>query len=543
LGILWASPLMAQGSASADEQFLQSNRIDTSSSGLLTFFKQRTVTAQDALRIRDLIKNLGDDDFETREKATNGLILLGARARADLLKATRDTDPEVVERAQDCLKQIDQGVTNQLVSAAARVLAVKKPADTVEVLLAFLPSVEEESVADDIINTLGTLAVQNGKANPVLVAALSDRVAVRRMAAAEALARTGLAEHAADIRKLLADPDIHLRLRLALTLVLSARDKEAVPVLIQLLGEPALTPQESGRIENILYRVAEDQHPPTLADSDRASRRDYSKAWAAWWKEHGAAVKPELLAGIAKPMGYTLAVLLDEGAIVDLDKENRPRFKLTNLDFPLDAQYLPGDHVLVAEHNGSQVTERDRDNKIVWKKQVDQPLVAQRLANGNTFIATRSELLEVDKEGKQVFSYSRPNGEAIMRAQRLVNGDIVLVTQPGASRFIRLDRQGKRELSNFAVNVQTSGGRVEVLPNGNVLIPENNNNRVVELDGQGKVVAEIAIDTPIAAVRLANGHTIITTMSPERGAVELDRNGKEVWTYKVTTRVTRAYRR
>jgi hypothetical protein len=542
LGILWASPLVARDTPSADEQFLQSNRIDTSGPGLLTFFKHRTVTARDAVRIRDLIKELGDDDFETREKASNSLIVLGARARPDLLMASRDTDPEVVQRAQDCLKQIDQGVTSQLVAAAARLLAVKKPADTVEVLLAYLPSVDEESVADDVINTLTTLAVQNGKANPLLVTALTDRAVARRMGAAEALARTGLTEVAAEVRKLLADPDPHVRLRLALTLV-SAKDKEAVPVLIQLLGEPALTPQETGRIENFLYRIAEDQQPPVLADSEAASRREYRMAWGKWWKEHGAAVKPELLAGAARTVGFTLVVLLDEGAVVDLDKHNRPRFRLNNLDFPLDVQYLPGDHVLVAEHNGSQVTERDRDNKIVWKKQVDQPLVAQRLTNGNTFIATRDQLLEVDKKGDPVFSYMRPNGEPIMRAQRLPNGDIVMVTQPLAPRFVRLDRQGKKELSNFAVNVQTSGGRVEVLANGNLLIPENSNNRVVELDGQGKVVAEIPIESPIAAVRLANGHTLITTMLPQRGAVELDRQGKEVWNYKVTTRVTRAYRR
>ena len=544
LGILWASPLVARETPSADEQFLQSNRIDTSGPGLLTFIKHRTVTARDAIRIRDLIKELGDDDFETREKASNGLIVLGSRARPALLTASRDPDPEVVQRAQDCLKEIDQGVASQLVSAAVRLLALKKPADSVEVLLAYLPSVsvEEESVADDVINSLTALAVQNGKAHPVLVAALTDRDAVRRMGAAEALARTDLVEHAAEVRKLLADPDPHVRLRLAMALV-SGRDKEAVPVLIQLLGEAALTSRETGRIEDFLYRVAADLQVPILKDTDVTSRRDYSKAWAAWWKEHGAAVKPEVLASAVKTGGFTLVVLLDEGAVVDLDKQNRPRFRLNNLDFPLDVQYLPGDHVLVAEHNASQVTERDRDNKIVWKKQVDQPLVAQRLANGNTFIATREQLLEVDKEGKQVFSYTRPNGEPIMRAQRLPNGDIVMVTQPLAPRFVRLDRLGKKELSNFAVNVKHSGGRVEVLPNGNVLIPENENNRLVELDAQGKVVAVIAIEQPIAAVRLSNGHTLITTMLPQRGAVELDRQGKEVWNYKVTTRVTRAYRR
>ena len=41
-------------------------------------------------------------------------------------------------------------------------------------------------------------------------------------------------------------------------------------------------------------------------------------------------------------------------------------------------------------------------------------------------------------------------------------------------------------------------------------------------------------------VRLPNGNTLVTTMA--RGAVEFDRNGQEVWTYRSTTRVTRALR-
>jgi hypothetical protein len=43
-------------------------------------------------------------------------------------------------------------------------------------------------------------------------------------------------------------------------------------------------------------------------------------------------------------------------------------------------------------------------------------------------------------------------------------------------------------------------------------------------------------------VRLSNGHTLITSMSEHR-AVEVDRDGKEVWEYRQNTRVTRAFRR
>jgi outer membrane protein assembly factor BamB len=92
------------------------------------------------------------------------------------------------------------------------------------------------------------------------------------------------------------------------------------------------------------------------------------------------------------------------------------------------------------------------------------------------------------------------------------------------------------------VYVQTSGGRIDVLPNGHVLVPELRNNRVVEYDSDGKPVWQVPFNEPIAAVRLANGNTLVTAFNQPR-AVELDRAGKEVWEYKSDTRVTRAFRR
>src|SRR5262249_55221521 len=126
--------------------------------------------------------------------------------------------------------------------------------------------------------------------------------------------------------------------------------------------------------------------------------------------------------------GYTLLVMLDVGRIVEVDADNKPRLQIDGLDFPLDAQSLPGDRVLVAEHNGNRVTERSRSGEILWEKRVPQPLVAQRLPNGNTFIATQTHLFEVDPTGKEVSMRQLTGNEYIMKAQKLPNGDIACVT-------------------------------------------------------------------------------------------------------------------
>jgi hypothetical protein len=148
--------------------------------------------------------------------------------------------------------------------------------------------------------------------------------------------------------------------------------------------------------------------------------------------------------------------------------------------------------------------------------------------------------VEVDRTGKEVFSYTRPTGEEIMRARKLPGGDILLITQLGVTRFVRLNRFGK-ELRSFGVEVSTSGGRLDLTPAGNVLIPEMYNQRVVERDMDGKIVRELPVQQPINALALPNGHVIVTSMIQKR-AVEFDRAGKEVWEYKRDTRVTRAVR-
>jgi outer membrane protein assembly factor BamB len=231
---------------------------------------------------------------------------------------------------------------------------------------------------------------------------------------------------------------------------------------------------------------------------------------------------------------------------VELDSANRPRWAVEGLELPLDVQYLPAERrLLTAEHNANRVTERDiKTGNVVWEYRVQHPVVAQRLPDGNTFIAWENGLLEVDRTRKVVWEHARPGGERIMKALKLRNGEVAMVTQLGEPRFVQLAADGRTEKRSFRVNLFTTGGRIDVLANGNVIVPDNNNDRVVEqAPPDGRTVWEVTVKSPVAAVRLPNGHTLVTSMDPARGAVELDRAGKEVWTFKAETRVTRAVRR
>ena len=143
----------------------------------------------------------------------------------------------------------------------------------------------------------------------------------------------------------------------------------------------------------------------------------YRKAWETWWKQAGDKFDATVLAQKAKVAGHSCVILLDENEVVDLDAANRIRWKLTGLNFPLDLQRLPDDRILAAEYRGHKVTERNKKGEIVWQHKFDEPIVVQRFPNGNTFMANRLGALEVDKDGKEKFTYTPMQNWQLMRLE------------------------------------------------------------------------------------------------------------------------------
>jgi HEAT repeat protein len=526
-------------SLKADLATLEQAQIGTSDKELLEFLRRRTLSENDRDKMKILIRQLGDDSFDVREKAAGRLIALGSAAQSLLEEAAKSSDDaEIRRRSEECVRRITSGASAKIPAAAARILGNRKAEGAAEVLLGFLPSADNDAVAEDVRWALAAVAVREGKPEPALVAALSDKLPVRRAAAAEALFLADAKESLPAIRKLLQDPAPEVRLQVGLALA-SHKEKDAISVLIDLLGQ--LPSDQTSAIEEILLRLAGDKAPDVVLGSDKESQEKARRAWSTWWKEEGDKVDLALLDGPPRVLGYTLLLFLDIGRAIELGKDAKPRWQIDRLEFPLDIQLLPNRNVLVAEHRANRVAERStKTGQIVWEHRVDSPLVAQRLANGNTFIATSTTLMEVTKAGREVFPPFAPgNGDNIMKAEKLPNGDIACIL--ATSRFVRLDSRGK-EIRSFPVNVSTSGGRIQVLANGNVIVPEHRFNRVVEYDPHGKPVWSVDVQQPVAAVRLRNGNTLVTSMSEHR-AIEFDREKKEVWEYKADTRVTRAFRR
>src|SRR5208337_5101772 len=179
---------------------------------------------------------------------------------------------------------------------------------------------------------------------------------------------------------------------------------------------------------------------------------------------------------------------------------------------------------LVAEHNGGRVTERTREGKIVWEQRVNgSPVSCQRLANGNTFIATYNEIFEVTREGKTVYTYQKPRN--LFSAQKLASGNILYVQNN--RQIAEMDVAGK-EIRTVPAGDTSSWASVELLDNAHYLVALYGASRVVEIDSAGKKLFEWTVQQPTFATRLNNGHTLATD-TQNRRVVEFDRSGKEVW--------------
>jgi HEAT repeat protein len=510
--------------------------------GLLEFFRKQTPTDVERDHIKDLIRQLNDDMFTVRADAEKQLAFYGPKALSLLRSALQGARPEAAPPGLGALRSIEkEAPRGSSLTDAARLLALRRPPGAVEVLLAYLPCAEDDNVVAEIWSALSALALRDGKLDTALVAALSDKNVARRAGAAVALCRGGTPEIQPDVRKLLKDEEPEVRLHVATAMVAEA-DKDAVPVLIDLLTQ--LPADQVWKAEGVLQRVALERAPNVTPGGDAAERKKCRDAWAEWWRQNSERIKLVRLDETRHLLGFTMVVLtsprgVNNGQVMELGLDGKPRWVIEGLQSPIDAQVLGPNRVLVAEVNGQQVTERNFKGDILWRKQVSVPVNCQRLANGNTFIACRNQLMEVDKTGREIFNYPRPNGD-ILSAQKLPNGQIVFLAWTGMGMLIRLDATGK-EVKSFPINFQPKFSAIEVLPTGGVLVPNPAENKVLEYDAEGKVVGEIPVLQPSSVSLLPNGHLLITGL--RQIVQEVDMKGHEFWQSRVEGRVIRARRR
>jgi hypothetical protein len=504
---------------------------------LLEYFRKRTLTQPNPKEIAALVKQLGDDDFTTREKAFTSLMTLGAAALAGLKEGENNPDLEVKKRVADLKHRIDVNALPTLHAAAARIIAKLKPAGAADILMAYIPFVSEPMVVDELCKTLGAVAIQNGKVEPVLVKSLEDTVAIKRGAAAEALLRAEAKDEIPSVKKLLKDKDVSVRLRVCMSMM-PLQDRDVVPAMIDLLGE--LSANELWPIEEGLLRLAGEKAPNVGLGHDAATKKACRDQWAKWLEENEKKLDMTKLAKDDIYLGYTLIVQQNQrigagqkntGEIFELDNKKNVRWKFDINTYPVDAQMIGSSRVMVAEWQASRVTERDLKGDIKWEFNCGAPPFAvQRLPNGNTFVAMQGRLVEVNRNKTEVWSMQRPNQD-IQRARKLPSGEVVFITTNGA--VTRMETKPDKVIAQFNITpAQIIFGTMEILKNGNIVVSHYQNQRVSEYNANGgQVGQQIQVGWPNSVSRLPNGHNLVCTYN-QRNVIEFDTNNQQVWNYQ-----------
>jgi len=200
-----------------------------------------------------------------------------------------------------------------------------------------------------------------------------------------------------------------------------------------------------------------------------------------------------------------------------------------------------------ASYGNNIVAICDADGKVLWSHKTAGPKTGhaghhdiQLLDNGNIlFHENWTTILEMTLDKKVVWSYdaSTMNGNKGKRVevhafQRLPSG-LTMIAESGVGRIIEVDREGR---IHAEVKLQPGGRQhtrmVRKLDSGNYLVCAENPGVVTEYNAKSAVVWEYPIQTRVyGAIRLTNGNTLIAS-GGGGSVVEVTPGGKIVWEIK-----------
>jgi hypothetical protein len=528
-----AGPLAAaEPGAAADEKLLREAGVTLDAAGLAAFLRERLGDGNDVQRLDQLIRQLGSDGFEEREQAVRRLVGVGAAALPKLRQALKDTDPEVRARAQDCIAQVERGVTSTaLPLAAVRRLAALRPARAAGDLLYVLPASADDALTEEICFDLAAVAVRDGKVEPALVAALDDHAPARRAIAACIAGRSGSAAQRAAVRALLKDDEPVVRLRAAQGL-LAARDKSGIPTLVKLLAEADTT--VAWQAEELLHWAAGEKAPEVVVGAGDAPARDKCRAaWEAWWQAEGTGLDLARAEKAPRRPGLLLLCVRDKqgdteaGRVYLTGCDGRPRWQLAGLELPLTSVHLlPGGRVLLVETT-DWARERDLAGKVHWETQPEHGnlVSCQRLLSGNTLLASDRQFLVVKPDGTPVQSHTVSDFR-IRGVASWDKGRFACVDTDGVVREVNTETGQAARVGRLDVSAQFWLSWAEPLPDGGYLAGGGRLGKVLEADAAGKTVRRWDVASAKHAARLRNGHTLL---AGARRLAEVDGSGKEVW--------------
>jgi len=182
-----------------------------------------------------------------------------------------------------------------------------------------------------------------------------------------------------------------------------------------------------------------------------------------------------------------------------------------------------------------------REGKVVWSYSIsarEELGDCTMMSNGNIVFSRRLGASEVTPDKRIVWNYVAPRGAEIHTAYPLDN-ERILVMQNGDPASLLVIRKSAEDPAGEVEREVTLETRapgnphgqfrhVRPTPAGTFLVAHMDLGKVVEYSPDGKALWSVNAPSAWAAVRLKNGHTLIS--GNQNGYVrEVDHSGKTVW--------------
>jgi hypothetical protein len=480
--------------------------------------------------LRDLIAQLGEDEYSRREDAMKQLKRQVGGLGLLLAEAIASDNAEIRWRSKVVQETTDvEGKV--LMSAAFSAIHEQKVPGLAPSLFAVLPLATENQQP---LLRRALVATAGESDTPLLRKQLKASDPQARLAALAALSSVAGEASANDVLPLLTDASQTVQLAAARVLA-SHRRRESLPALVSLLESPT-TEIRSQASRLLVSATGKEIVFRTYAPAPQRSAA--IAEWKAWLAGEGAT------AAILHPLRETpveLGRLLvcDHGRnmLIEYDAAGKVTWEKAVGQQPWACLGLASGHRLVASYNEKVIVEYDDQGKEIWRSDVlpGGPTSIDRLENGNTLVACTegAEVVEIGTDKKVVWRVAlegRP-----VDARRLADGR-TLITLQNASRVIEVDAGGKEVWQLAGLAQPFSAQRLD---SGNTLVASIGHDKVREFDRAGRVVWEHGtFQTAYSAQRTESGHTFVVDQG---GVSELDPEGKVI-AKKDLPNISRAWR-
>ncbi len=329
-------------------------------------------------------------------------------------------------------------------------------------------------------------------------------------AAQQALKATATAGDAETLRKGLATKNDEVRIAAALAIG-KALGKDAAEDLVPLLGEPddRLKLAAAEALADVGNRKSLASLLKLLSSSEVAVRSRSAAILKQLTGQRFRFAAYDSREGRSKAVAKWVAWTKDNG-------------RTSALHFPLKSLHVELGRTLVC--SGSKVIEFDANGKKTWEVAAPSAWGCYGLPDGRRFIASYSQktLSEYDAKGNLTRKYQLPGNP--YDVQVLDNGNF-LIPSYDTSQAYEMRPDGTVVWKNTA-GKPVGATRLE---NGNTLVCLHDKGTVIEVDPTGKTIWTVGgLSQPYTAQRLENGNTLIC-ITGKQTVAEYDPSGKVVW--------------